>query len=238
MQKTALVTGGTRGIGRAIVAKLLAENFRVITCGTSAETVENLNIDFHTEATKGLLRADVVDVSTKASVQNWHNLLAPTLDRLDILVNNAGRFLPGSIGEEADGTFELLIQTNLASAYHTTRAFLPVVKLAKGHIFNICSTASITAYTNGGSYCISKFGLLGMSKVLREELKPDFVKVTSVLPGATLTDSWAGAGLPPIRFMQPEDVASVVWNAYTLSESCVMEEIRLRPVLGDIGEAE
>lgn len=90
------------------------------------------------------------------------------------------------------------------------------------------------AYTNGGSYCISKFGLLGMSKVLREELKPHSVRVTAILPGATLTDSWAGVDLPKSRFIQVEDVANVLWGAYQMGESCVLEEILMRPLEGDI----
>lgn len=232
MQKTALVTGGTRGIGKAIVHTLLQQNFRVITCGASAATAEALMAGFRAEADRGDLQCFVVDVSQKAAIRQWGDTLA--LRSLDLLVHNAGRFLPGSIASEDDGTFELMIQTNLASAYHTTRTFLPALKATKGHIFTICSTSSLTAYPNGGSYGISKFGLLGMSKTLREELKPFGVKVTSILPGATITDSWAGAGLPPTRFMQPEDVAAVLWNAYTLSESCVMEEVLLRPTLGDI----
>jgi short-subunit dehydrogenase len=73
-----------------------------------------------------------------------------------------------------------------------------------------------------------------MSKVLREELKDFHIKVTSVLPGATLTDSWAASGLPASRFMKPEDVADVIWLACNLSEAAVVEEILLRPVAGDI----
>lgn len=234
MQNTAVVTGGTRGIGKGIARQLLNEGFRVFTSGSSASTVSELKSEFSFEVHSGQLIVHQVDASVKADVQTWAAEISAQVSALQILVNNAGRFVPGAIGEEPDGAFEQMIGTNLASAYHATRAFLPALKTAKGHIFNICSTASITAYTNGGSYCISKFGLLGMSKVLREELKPFKVKVTSILPGATLTDSWAGAGLPSTRFMQIEDVAQVLWNAYTLRESCVLEEIVMRPLEGDI----
>ena len=104
----------------------------------------------------------------------------------------------------------------------------------QGHIFMMCSTASITAYTNGGSYCISKFALLGLSRVLREEVKESGVRVTAILPGATLTASWEGADLPPDRFMQATDVADAVWTACALPKTAVIEEILLRPQLGDI----
>ena len=98
----------------------------------------------------------------------------------------------------------------------------------------MCSVASIAAYPNGGSYSISKFALYGMSKVLREELKPHGIRVVSVLPGATLTASWTGTDLPPDRFMKPEDVADAVWGAYSLSRNSVVEDIVIRPQLGDI----
>src|SRR5690606_33890250 len=101
-------------------------------------------------------------------------------------------------------------------------------------IFNMCSIASITAYPNGGAYAIAKHALYGMTKVLRQELMPYRVRVTAVLPGATLTDSWAGTDLPPERFMKSDDVAAAIWAAYSLSDSTVVEELLLRPQLGDI----
>lgn len=231
MMKAALITGGTKGIGRALVSRFLDAGFLVYTCGSTAVSVEKL-LD---ELSSPHLRAAVVDLAEKQAIKNWIPDVLSEDSEIDVLINNAGRFLPGSVAEEEDGTFESMMATNLASAYHTTRALLPEMKArGRGHIFNICSTASITAYTNGGSYCISKFGLLGMSKVLREELKESNIKVTAVLPGATLTDSWAGSNLPETRFMKPEDVADIIWAAFQLSPSAVVEEILLRPVLGDI----
>jgi short-subunit dehydrogenase len=123
----------------------------------------------------------------------------------------------------------------LYSAYYTSRGIAPGMREAKsGHIFNMCSIASIKAYPNGGSYAISKFAMLGLSKMLREELKEFGVRVTSVLPGATLTASWEGTDLPNERFMDPQDVAEVVWGAYGLSKRSVVEEILIRPQLGDL----
>src|SRR6187551_1859801 len=92
-----------------------------------------------------------------------------------------------------------------------------------GHIFNMCSIASIMAYPNGGSYTISKFAMLGFSKVLREELKPWGIRVSAILPGATFTASWEGVDLPEDRLMKPEDVADAVYGAYALSGRSVVE---------------
>ena len=154
---------------------------------------------------------------------------------VDCLVNNTGVFLSGEITAEPDGQLEKQIETNLYSAYHFTRAMLPVM-LAKGsgHIFNMCSIASLIAYPGGGSYTISKFALLGFSKVLREELKNKGIKVTSIMPGATWSDSWAGVTLPESRLMQASDIALAVWGAWQMGPSAVVEEIVVRPQLGDL----
>jgi short-subunit dehydrogenase len=143
--------------------------------------------------------------------------------------------MPGQIQNEEDGVLERQIEANLYSAYHLTRAVLPTLQAQKsGHIFTICSTASITAYTAGGSYCISKFALLGFTKVLREETKLQGIKVTAILPGATLTPAWDGVELPESRFIPADDVASTIYSAYTMNPSTVLEEILIRPQLGDI----
>ncbi len=137
--------------------------------------------------------------------------------------------------EEEDVALESLINANVYSAYHTTRGLIARMKSEKrGHIFTMCSIASIIAYPNGGSYAISKFALLGFTKVLREELKDSGIRVTAVLPGATRTSSWEGTNLPDERFMKPEDVADAVFGAYSLSPQSVVEEILIRPQLGDI----
>ena len=154
---------------------------------------------------------------------------------LDVLVNNAGFFTPGLVTEEPDGALESMINSNVYSAYYTTRGLVGLMKANKaGHIFNMCSIASIKAYPNGGSYAISKFALLGFSKVLREELKGQGIRVTAILPGATRTASWDGVELPDDRFMKVEDVADAVYAAYALSGRSVVEEMVIRPQLGDI----
>jgi NADP-dependent 3-hydroxy acid dehydrogenase YdfG len=224
MNKTIVVTGGTKGIGRAVVNKFAHEGFTVLTCARTEEENFPENVHFFK-----------ADMSKKAEVLAFADFVKATVNQVDILVNNTGFFLPGQIHNEEEGTLEAMIETNLYSAYHLTRALVgDMITRKEGYIFNICSTASITAYTNGGSYCISKFALLGMSKVLREELKPHHVRVTSILPGATLTNSWAGVELPAERFIAPEDIAQVVWTAYSLPDSTVLEEILLRPMLGDL----
>ncbi len=230
-----VVTGATKGIGKAIVYKYASEGFNVAFCSRSQEDLSNMEKDLSAKFPDIEVLSSPTDMSKKEQLTAFANLVNKEFGKCEVLVNNAGVFIPGTIHEEEEGMLEKQIETNLYSAYHFTRALIGNMITAKeGHIFNICSTASMKAYPNGGSYCISKFALLGFSKVLREEMKEHNVRVTSVLPGATLTASWEGVDLPPERFMKPEDIANVIWSAYKLSKQTVIEELTMRPILGDI----
>lgn len=232
-QPLIVVSGGSKGIGKAIVNRFARQGFRVAAFARNKEHLDKLEKELKSEGCPQLLLMQT-DASDKEAVRQFAREVLNTMGTPDVLVNNAGIFKPGQLLNEEDTILELLLKTNVESAYHLTRALVPSMKkINKGHVFNICSTASIIPYTNGGSYCISKFALLGMSKVLREELKETAIRVTSVLPGATLTDSWAGSTLPESRFMQAEDVAEAMWNAYSL-KTAVVEELLLRPQPGDI----
>lgn len=234
MGKIIVVTGGTKGIGYAILKRFAAEGFNLITCSRNKTELENIVSQLAEEYNVKVWHA-VADLSQKSEVQNFVQFINSLEVSIDVVVNNAGLFIPGAVHLEEDGALELMINTNLYSAYYLTKGLVHDMKARKqGYIFNMCSTASIVPYVNGGSYCISKFALLGMTRVLREEMKPFGVKVTAVLPGATLTASWDGTDLPRERFMQPEDVAEAIWTAYNLSPYSVLEELLIRPQLGDI----
>jgi short-subunit dehydrogenase len=193
-----------------------------------------LEKDFYTKFPNQQIIVRKVDMSIKEEVMAF----ADEVKKIaipDVLVNNAGIFLPGSIHSEPEGNFELMMQTNLYSAYYLTRSFTAeMIKRNSGYIFSIGSIAGLTAYANGGSYAISKWAMLGFTKCLRQELKDSNIKVTSVLPGATFTASWEGVDIPRERFMKVEDVAESVWGAYNLSPYSVVEEIVIRPQLGDL----
>jgi short-subunit dehydrogenase len=231
----AVITGATKGIGRAIAENLAANGYDIAVCARNATDLDALKADFAQKYPKITVLTQVTDVRDKTQVLKFAEKISKTWSELDILVNNAGIFTPGNIHQEADGVFEQLMETNLYSAYYLTRALIPLMLAQKrGHIFNICSVASLIAYPNGGSYSISKFALLGFSKVLREELKQKGIKVTAILPGATWTDSWAGISLPETRLMQARDVAKALFAATQMSASAVIEEIVMRPQLGDL----
>ncbi|WP_242918104.1 SDR family oxidoreductase [Pontibacter liquoris] len=235
MQRYILVTGGTKGIGKAVIEQFAGEGFHIITCSRNEKDLQKLKLEIEQRFTFSKVFYRAADLSDRLALNAFASYVKGLNVKVDVLVNNSGLFIPGKITEENDEALPFMINTNLYSAYYLTRAFVPdMIQRRSGHIFNLCSTASITPYINGGSYCISKFAVYGMTKVLREELKEHNVRVTAILPGATLTASWEGVDLPPERFIKPEDVAVSIYNAYTLSESSVVEELLIRPQLGDI----
>lgn len=235
MQRYILVTGGTKGIGRAVIEQFAKEGFHIITCSRNEKDLQKLKLEIEQNYTFSKVFYQEADLSDRKSLQSFLDYVNKLNVKVDVLVNNSGLFVPGKITEEDDEALPFMIQTNLYSAYYLTKGIVPaMIRRRSGHIFNLCSTASITPYINGGSYCISKFAMYGMSQVLREELKEHNVRVTAILPGATLTASWEGVDLPPERFIKPEDVAMAMFSAYALSDNSVIEELLIRPQLGDL----
>ena len=229
-----IVTGASKGIGKAIAEKFATEGNTILICSRGEKSLYDTVNELQTQFPDSIIKGKACDMADKQSV---HEFAAWCLEQgsPDILVNNAGQFVPGSIHDEADGILEQMIETNLYSAYHLTRAILPsMIIKGSGHIFNICSIASLHAYANGGSYSISKFALLGFNKNLREELKPKGIKVTAVMPGATLSASWDGFDIDPKRIMEVNDVAEMIYAASKLSPMAVVEDIVMRPQLGDL----
>ncbi len=230
-----IITGGTKGIGRAIADMLYKNGADLAICARNQQDLDHMRDKLTTGNSAQQVLTFKCDVSIKEEVINFASFVLSKWTEVDVIINNAGVFLPGNVSEEADGMLEKMIDTNLYSAYYLTRQLLPtMIAKGSGYIFNMCSVASLKAYPNGGSYSISKFALLGLSKVLREELKEKGIKVTSILPGATWSASWAGIELPEDRLMEAHDIAIAVWQALQMSPSAVVEEIVLRPQLGDL----
>ncbi|HMX05183.1 MAG TPA: SDR family oxidoreductase [Chitinophagales bacterium] len=230
-----IITGGTKGIGKACALLFAKNGFNVAICARDKAALNEMSAQLHDANPTGKHLAISCDVRDRAQLHSFGENCLKAYGSIDVLINNAGVFLPGNITEEAEGTLEFLIETNVYSAYHLTRQIVPVMRTAKkGYIFNICSVASINSYDGGGSYAISKFALLGFTKNLRHELKTDNIRVTAVLPGAVLTPSWDGTPLPESRFIPADDIATLILQAYQLSDRTVVEEILIRPQLGDL----
>jgi short-subunit dehydrogenase len=236
-----IITGASRGLGKAIAERFAANGHNLFLCSRSElalyKTMEELIQKYPTIT----IKARPFDLAVKENAKAFGSWVLQEIERTgfadsaDILINNAGQFLPGSVFNEEEGVLEKMIEVNLYSAYHLSRILLPrMMKQKSGHIFNLCSIASFQAYANGGSYSISKFALAGFSKNLREEMKPYGIKVTAVYPGAAYTDSWASSGVDPKRLMEAGDIADMIFAASQLSPQATVEDIILRPQLGDL----
>lgn len=235
MRKLVVISSGTKGIGRATVEKFHQEGFDIATCARSEDDLLKLKAELEGANGPGTIYIKTADMSDQAQVKAFANFIKDKKQAVDVLVNNTGVFLPGAVHEEEEGSLEKMIETNLYSAYYLTRAFINDMKARKeGHVFTTGSIAGIQSYPNGGSYSISKFALHGFTKALREEMKEHGVRVTSLLAGATFTASWEGVELPEDRFMKASDIADAIYAAHALSKNTVVEEIVLRPQLGDI----
>ena len=231
-----VITGGSKGIGKAIAEKFAADKqgHTILLGARNLEVLQTAGIDLQARFPRTQIHTKAVDMAVQEQVTAFAQWCLG-IGTPDIVVNNAGRFVPGSVHNEPEGVLQDMMATNLYSAYHLTRALLPAMMQKKsGHIFNMCSIASIQPYTNGGSYSISKYALLGFSKNLREEMKPHNIKVTAIMPGAAYTDSWTGTGVNPQRIMKAEDIAEMVYTVAHLSPQACVEDIVLRPQLGDL----
>jgi short-subunit dehydrogenase len=229
-----IITGASKGLGKAIAEKFAEAGNALFVCSRNEVQLYKMVEEILTRYPQCTIKAKPVDMSLKQEIKEF-GIWCLKFGVPEIIVNNAGQFLAGSVHSEEEGVLEKMIEVNLYGAYHLTRILLPKMMEAKnGHIFNMCSIASIKAYANGGAYSISKFALLGFSKNLREEMKPYNIKVTAVIPGAAYTDSWASSGIDEKRFMEAKDVAEIIYAVSQLSPQACVEEILLRPQLGDI----
>lgn len=229
-----IITGASKGIGQAIAAQFAAAGYQLLLCSRGEKSLYDCMNELQTKFPQTSIKGRPTDMSVKEDVSAFAKWC---LDHgtPDIVINNAGHFIPGSVHNEPEGSLEEMLASNLFSAYHLSRAILPAMMTAKsGHIFNICSIASLHAYENGGSYSISKYAMAGFSRNLREEMKQHGIKVTAVYPGAVLTASWDGFEIDPKRIMEADDIAKMVFTAAHLSPMAVVEDIILRPQLGDL----
>jgi len=224
----AIITGATKGIGKAIAIALAKSGYDIIACARNAAELESFEREI-----KGFgvdVLAIKADCSKKEEVLAFLAKATVFAPKVDVLVNNVGVFNPGSLLDEADEVFELQQQTNVNAAYYLSKNIGKMMReQGFGHIFNICSVASKMPVENAGSYSVTKAAMLSLNYVLRRELAPHQVKVTAIIPGSTYTASWEGTSLDQAKFVQPEDVAKAVITILDLSDGANVDELTITP---------
>lgn len=230
-----LITGASQGIGAAI-ARVFAREIRGVRLALVARNGRKLS---------GVVRACTrlgaravafpCDASDEPAVAALAIAVGKRFGGVDVLVNNAGKFAGAPFIEMKVADFDAMIALNLRSVFLMSRAFAPgMVERGRGDIFNMSSIAGLTAYPGGAGYSAAKFGVSGLSKVMRAELRDKGVRVCCVYPGATMSPSWEGSGVDEARMMPAADVARAFLDVYRLSRRTVVEEIVLRPQRGDV----
>ena len=233
--KNAIITASTKGMGRAIAIAFAKEGINLAICSRHLNdllTFKNVLLAVNPELK---IFTAVADCSIKEQVTGFAAAAEAELGAINIIVNNAGIYEYSSILDDKEETFEKHVNTNLMPAYELYRYFGKKMIAAKeGHIFTICSVASLSPIAEAGTYSVTKYALLGLSKVMRTEMQQHGVKVTAIIPGSTLTDSWKGMEVDKDKMVLPEDIASAVVNIYHMSAGANVEEIIIKPTYGQI----
>lgn len=230
-----LITGASQGIGAAI-ARVFARELRGVRLALVARNMKGLAATARACVALGAkAETFACDVSDEAAVTAMAAAVQARFGGVEVLINNAGKFAGAPFTEMSVADFDRMIAANLRSVFLVSRAFAPgMIARRRGDIFNMSSIAGLVAYPGGAGYSSAKFGVTGLSKVMRAELREKGVRVCCVYPGATVSPSWDGSGVDPARMMPAADVAQAFFAVYRLSRRTVVEEIVLRPQRGDV----
>jgi 3-oxoacyl-[acyl-carrier protein] reductase len=226
--KVALVTGSSRGIGLAIARRLGGMGARVSICSRNLARLERAASGLRTAGIE--VQAAAVDIRQPDQVSALVSETERTLGPVDILVNNAGIGIFGPFHQQTDADWTDVLDTNLKSAFVTSRAVAPeMIRRKTGHIINISSLAGKSAFANGAIYCASKWGLLGLTGCMAEELRGYGIRVSAICPGSVATEFSPHAGKDPSKMLEPEDVAHAVAAVVTQAPGSFISEVHLRP---------
>ncbi len=226
--KVALVTGASRGIGFAIARRLGQMGARVSICGRNQAKLDRSASSLRDEGIETLaVQADVArGDQISALVQKTRQELGP----IDILVNNAGTGVFGPFHEFGESDWNAVMDTNLKSVFLVCRAVAPeMIRRQTGHIINISSLAGKNTFANGAIYCASKWGLMGLSGSMAEDLRGYGIRVSAICPGSVATEFPGQGGKTASKILQPDDVAHAVAALVTQSGGSFISEVHIRP---------
>lgn len=233
--KIVWVTGAGRGIGKAIAEAFGKEKAALALSARSAEELQSLS-EF-IKASGGSASPFPCDVSSEKEVENTFNKIEKTLGKIDILINNAGVARFGPLIETTIEDWDWMMDINLKGAFLCTKIVLPsMIEKKGGHIFNMVSVAGIQPLPFSAAYGASKYGLMGLTAITREEMRKHNIKVTAIIPGAVDTPIWEGieGDFDHSKMIPPEDIARAIISASKQTPNTVFEDIIIRPVAGTL----
>ena len=227
--KVALVTGGNRGIGRAIARRLAAQGSAVAICGRDGSALRRTSAELL--AFEVLVHAAEADVTRADDVAKLVEQTEAALGPISILVNNAGMGLFGPVHEKSEADWDTLLDTNLKSVFLVSRAVIPgMIRRKSGDIINISSLAGKNTFAGGGLYCASKWALQGLSGCMAEDLRASGIRVSTVCPGSVATEFSGRGQKDPSKVLTADDVAHAVAMIATQGPQSFLSEVHLRPV--------
>ena len=227
--KIAVVTGGTKGIGRAIAESLLKAGAMVFICARDKSEVKRALEEM---SRLGRVNGEVCDVRSEAQVEAMLKECERVFGGADILINNAGIGIIGKTVEEMSGEeFEQTLQTNLFGVFYCCHHAIPMLKRrGGGYIINISSLAGQNAHPRMAAYNASKFGLNGFTEAIMQEVRADNIKVTAICPGSVNTNFGGDEPSADKAWqIQPEDIAEVVIDLLNMNERALSSKIEMRP---------
>lgn len=232
--KTALITGATKGMGLAITEILAKNEYNLLLCARDASALENIQQRLKQEYPAIEVNYYACDLSDKPQLRKLAQWILKQ-DRIDILINNAGMYRQVSILDESAKDYEDQMQLNYYAPYYLSQTVgRSMQKNRRGHIINISSIASRAPVAEASTYTVTKYAIRGLTQVIRDELRPHGIKVTEIIPGSTLTSSWEGTDIPSERFVLPGDIARAVLTSLQMSDGANIDEIMIMPTYGNI----
>ena|ERR1700743_2823240 len=233
--ENALITGATKGMGRSIAIAFAKEGINLAICSRNLDDLSAFKNELQQINPDIEVFIAIADGSNKAELLKFATAAEAALGLISIIVNNLGMYVYSGILDDEEDTFEKMMNTNVVPAYQLHRYFGKKMIAAKhGHIFNICSVAALNPIAEAGTYSITKTALLALTKVMRLDMQAHGVKVTAIIPGSTLTDSWKGMAVEKDTMVSPEDIASAIVNIYKMSPGANVDEMIIKPAPGQI----
>jgi 3-oxoacyl-[acyl-carrier protein] reductase len=226
--KLAVVTGASRGIGFAIARRLAQLGANLGVCARDAHRLASAKSELEREGTKVL--AIAADLSKPGEIKAFVARVERSLGPADILINNAGVGYFAPVQDATEENWDAVLDTNLKAVFLLSKAVAKgMIQRKTGHIVNIASLAGKNAFAGGAIYCASKWGLLGLTECMAEDLRGHGIRVSVVCPGSVATDFSPHTGKDPGKMLQPQDIAHAVEMIVTQEPQSFISEVLLRP---------